>query len=321
MSERKLKAVEKTDEKPEERSEAIESSEELPPHSIDPTSFDARIAGVESCSVVRELSKHWSTVVAYELEQEKLRGELKTPEGAKTHKESWEAEQALRERKRELWLRKWEPKPAEQLEEHIQYIKRTAARFIDWGDLGQLWNASPRDAIELWKAIRLEARDEFVSGHYGARAFESTKHMLEAFARAQYLSVRDGLIEEWRPRGASEFILIDQMTQSYVMQIHWTEEAMRRSQGEPRVESYEFRQWAQYRTAERKAQQWNKGDWDVPYQHQAEAIEQAFRLVDLCMKSFQRAARQLANIRLVRAKTARARRRERAKIIRGVRVA
>lgn len=314
----KLKAVEKTEEQPEA---PPDFSEELPPLHIDPTSFDARTAGIESCSIVRELSKHWSTVAAYELEQEKLRGEMKTPEGAKTYQESWEAEQALRERKRELWLRKWVPKPDEQLEEHIQYIKRTAARFIDWGDLGQLWNASPRDAIELWKAIRLEARDEFVSGHYGARAFESTEHMHDAFARAQYLSVRDGLIEEWRPRGASEFILIDQMTQAYVMQIHWTEEAMRRAQGEPRVESYEFRQWAQYRNAERKAQQWEKGDWDVPYQHQAEAIEQAFRLVDLCMKSFQRAARQLANIRLVRAKTARMRRRERAKAIRGVKVA
>ena len=44
----------------------------------------------------------------------------------------------------------------------------------------------------------------------------------------------------------------------------------------------------------------------------------------LWLKSFslrQRAARQLANIRLVRAKTARARRRERAKTIQGVRVA
>jgi hypothetical protein len=312
----KLKAVEK----PEDQPEALpEFTEELPPLHIDPTSFDARMAGVEPCSVVREISKHWSSVAAYELEQEKRRGEIKTPEGAKTHDEVWEAEQALTERKRELWLRKWEPKSDEQLEEHIQYIKRTAARFIDWDDLGQLWNAAPRDAIELWKAIRLEARDEFVSGHYGARAFESADYMHNAFERAQYLSIRDGLIEEWRPRGASEFILIDQMTQAYVMQMLWTEKAMRRAQTEPRVESYEYRQYAEQRKIQ--AKQWDHGYWDIPYQHKAEAVEQAFRLVDLCQKAFQRAARQLANIRLVRAKTARARRRERAKVIQGVRVA
>lgn len=96
---------------------------------------------------------------------------------------------------------------------------------------------------------------------------------------------------------------------------------MRRAQGEPRVESYEYRQWAERRRAEAKANQWETGHWDIPYQHQAEAVEQAFRLVEMCSKAFQRAARQLANIRLVRAKTARARRRDSAKLIKGVRVA
>jgi hypothetical protein len=314
----KLKAVEASEEKPDE---SPEFSETLPPLHIDPTSFDARMAGVEPCSVVREISKHWSSVTAYEVEREQLRGELKRPEEAPTHQESWAAEQALRERTRKLWLRKWEPKPDEQLEEHIQYIKRKAMQYVGWGDMGTLWNASPRDAIELWKSIRLEARDEFLSGHYGARPFETLEYEHSAWKRAQYLAIRDGLIEEWRPRGASEYIFIDQMTHSYVMQLHWTEEAMRRAQLEPRVESYEFREWMRYRKAEAKAQQWDAGHWDIPYQHQAEAIEQAFRLVELCQKSFQRAARQLANIRLVRAKTARTRRRERIRTLKPVKVA
>lgn len=119
--------------------------------------------------------------------------------------------------------------------------------------------------------------------------------------------------------GASEFILIDQMTQCYVMQLHWTEQALRRGQTEPRVESYEYRQYAERRKIE--AGQWNKGGWDVPYQEEAEAVEQAFRLVELCMKNFQRAARQLANIRFVRAKTARARRRDRVRTLKPVKVA
>ena len=92
------------------------------------------------------------------------------------------------------------------------------------------------------------------------------------------------------------------MTQAYVMQLHLAEEAMRRAQGEPRTETYEFREWAEHRKEQEKVYQGGEGDWDVPYQHEAEAVEQAFRLVDLCMKGFQRAARQLANIRLVRAK-------------------
>lgn len=44
-------------------------------------------------------------------------------------------------------------------------------------------------------------------------------------------------------------------------------------------------------------------------------------MADRCMKSFHRAARELANIRLVRAKAARSRRRERVKTIMDVEVA
>jgi hypothetical protein len=37
-----------------------EFTEKLPPLHVNPTSFDARIAGIESCSVARELTKHYS---------------------------------------------------------------------------------------------------------------------------------------------------------------------------------------------------------------------------------------------------------------------
>ncbi|MFL6227583.1 MAG: hypothetical protein ACJ741_02255, partial [Pyrinomonadaceae bacterium] len=107
----------------------------------------------------------------------------------------------------------------------------------------------------------------------------------------------------------------------YVMQLEWTERAMIRFQGEPRNESYEYRKWKEHRKDEERANQWGPGSWDVPYQREAEALEQAFRMADQCAKAFQRAARQLANIRLLRAKTARTKRRDRAKTIKGVRVA
>ena len=107
------------------------------------------------------------------------------------------------------------------------------------------------------------------------------------------------------------------MTQSYVMQLEWTEKAMTRFHGEPRLESYEFRQWQERQRVE-AVNQWGPGSWDVPYQHQAEAVEQAFRLADMCAKAFQRAARQLANIRLVRAKTARTKRRSRVKTLKPI---
>jgi len=314
MSENILKVVAGTDVPDDDAATSPASSggdftEELPLLRIDATSFDARMAGVESCSVARELAKHWCSVTAFEVEQEQMRQarEIGPPE---------DEDKLFNKR----WLEKCtrrHPDP----DELVEFIKRKASRFINWGDIGTLWKESPAEGIELWRALRLEARDEFFSGHYGARAFESAGYMHEAYTRAQYLAVRDGLVDEWKPKGATEFILIDQMTQAYVMQLHWLEKAMRRSQTAPRTETHEYLEWKRYRRAEAKANQWDKGYWDIPYQHEAVAVEQAFRLVDLCMKTFQRAARQLANIRLVRAKTARLKRRDKMKVIKGVRVA
>lgn len=240
-----LKAVGQTDGTPEEGAPAAEwteeRTEELPPLRVNPASFDARIAGVEPCSVIRELAKHHSGLAAYEVERAQRRGEARTfEESERMH--------------REAWGRQWEQRP-EDLDEYVELIKSRALHSINWGSIGQVWNASPLEAMELWRAMRLEARDEFLSGHYGARVFEVMSYQHQAWRRAQYLAVRDGLVEEWGPRGASEFILIDQMTQSYVMQLEWTEKAMIRLHGEPRMESWEYKQWKERRKIEERVNQ------------------------------------------------------------------
>lgn len=155
----RLKAVEEVDQKPGEGPEAAELTEELPPLRVDPTSFDARVVGIEPCSVVRELSKHHFSVAAYEVQQAQRHGAAQTPaETERLHREAWEQQ--------------WEER-AEDIDEFVELIKSKAAQRISWANIGQVWNASPADAIELWRAIRLEARDEFYSGHYGARPFEA----------------------------------------------------------------------------------------------------------------------------------------------------
>jgi hypothetical protein len=49
--------------------QADEFTEESPPLHVDPKSFNARIAGIESCSVARELAKHWALVTAFVIER------------------------------------------------------------------------------------------------------------------------------------------------------------------------------------------------------------------------------------------------------------
>lgn len=316
MSKTDLKVVESDEQaaaEPEQESpvQAEDFTEELLPIYVDVGSFDARIAGMEMCSIARELAKHCSTTSAFDVEQEERRRERENLPPL-----TYQEKDALL---KEAW-RKQVSKRREDYDEDLEMIMRRPTRFIYWGDLHYAWNESPAHAIDLWRMIRLEARDEFISGHYGARAFESLPYMNEPWYRAQYLAVRDGLIEEWKPRGASEMILIDQMTQSYMMGQFWTEKAMRYAQTPPRSESYEFQEWKRQRSLQAKYNQWGPGSWDIPYQKEAEAVEQAFRLVELSQKAYQRAARQLANIRLVRAKTNRLKRRERTKTIKAIKV-
>ena len=122
-----------------------------------------RIAGIKSCSVARELAKHWGTVTAFEIEREAAQREAK---GEPPISEADEDE-----RFRELWLDKC-TRRHHSPNDLIEFIKRKASHFITWGDAGSLWKESPAEALELWRALRLEAREEFFSGHYGSRVFE-----------------------------------------------------------------------------------------------------------------------------------------------------
>lgn len=316
MSKTELKVVENGEQNiaaaQESKQATYEFTEELLPVSVDVNSIDARIAGLEYCSVAYEIRKHCSSMAAFDVEQENLRRKQENLPPL-----TYEEEDAML---KEAWQRHLRKKK-EDYDEHLSFLRRRPVRYLDWGELRYAWNESPADAADMWREIRLEARDEFLSGHYGARSFESLPYMQDPWHRAQYLAVRDGLIEEWKPRGASEIILIDQMTQSYVMGQYWTEQAMLRAQTAPRSESYEFQEWKRHCKLEAKYNQWGPGDWDIPSQGEAAAVEQAFKLAELCQKAYQRAARQLANIRLIRAKTNRARRRERTKAIKTIKVA
>ena len=68
---------------------------------------------------------------------------------------------------------------------------------------------------------------------------------------------------------------------TYVMQLHWTEEAMRRAQGEPRVESYDYREWKQHRRAQAKANQWGTHLRATFGTRLGEAGYNAFEIADL----------------------------------------
>src|SRR6185295_2334413 len=102
--------------------------------------------------------------------------------------------------------------------------------------------------------------------------------------------------------------MVDTMAVSYFMMMFWVKKTAKMSTTEPRLESYDYRQWRQshkydyeYRDQQKfrrvRGRQWTKGQWEIPYIEEAEAIEQAHQLADRWRRSFHASSRALRDWR------------------------
>jgi hypothetical protein len=181
-------------------------------------------------------------------------------------------------------------------------VMTQSAEATDFQDLHDLWVHSPEEAEYVWREMKHEAQREFMTGHLAATVFEPVDWMRSAWKRAKFLGVRDSFIDEYEPEGGVEVALVDTMAQAYFLQLHWTEEAVRRTNADPRRHSYEYSQWAQYKREAAKGQMWDAGHWEIPYASEVELQEQAVKMADHFSRLFQRTVRQMDNHRLVKAK-------------------
>lgn len=186
--------------------------------------------------------------------------------------------------------------------EVFERVMTQSTEVTDFRDLHDLWTYSPEDAEFVWKQMKDEARREFVTGHLAATVFEPVDWMRSAWKRAKFLGVRDSFIDEYQPEGGVEVALVDTMAQAYFLQLHWTEEAVRRTNADPRRHSYEYEKWERYKREAAKAQMWDTGFWEIPYASEVQLQEQAVRMADHFSRLFQRTVRQLDNHRLAKAK-------------------
>ena len=186
--------------------------------------------------------------------------------------------------------------------EVFERVMTQSAEVTDFHDLHDLWVHSPEDAEFVWQEMKQEARREFTTGHLAATVFEPVDWMRSAWKRAKFLGVRDSFLDEYQPEGGVEVALVDTMAQAYFLQLHWTEEAVRRTNADPRRHSYEYEKWERYKREAAKAQMWDTGFWEIPYASEVQLQEQAVKMADHFSRLFQRTVRQLDNHRLAKAK-------------------
>ncbi len=184
------------------------------------------------------------------------------------------------------------------VEEQLDKILRMPVESVSWYAMNKLCGSSPETAEALWKLVKEEARNEFESGHRAAEVFEPVHWLRDAWQRARYLAIRDSFIEQWRPQGGIDLAMIDMLTQSFYLYLHWTEQAVLRTETEMRADPPEWvlarRQREHNFPRDRSGM---KGYWDPPYAGEQEAVEHAAQMADRYSRAFQRTLRAMRDLR------------------------
>lgn len=161
------------------------------------------------------------------------------------------------------------------------YVESLQPEKVNWGHIAAVGEHSMTDALSLWTRVREAADDELESGR---RAATVAGNNTEAYALAQFLAIRDAFADQWQPQGGIESAMIDMLTISFSLQMYWSTIAHQRAlhdHDEQRKVLHRFE---------------TKG-WKSPYQYQADAVDQAYRLADGYNRQFLRVLRQLRDLR------------------------
>jgi hypothetical protein len=150
-----------------------------------------------------------------------------------------------------------------------------------WLTLYTLHEQDPEQALRRWEEVKQAAREELRSGHAAARAVETAGG--SCWERAQFLAVRNGLVEAWRPRDDHELLLVDQMAEFQTLMSWWQRILVNRTMLAG--------------IASLKVAGAVKDPYQPPRLTDAQATEEAAAIVERCQRLFLRALRALQDRR------------------------
>lgn len=180
------------------------------------------------------------------------------------------------------------PRPLQKTDEIIKQIEKTSLESLSWWQISILFGRDQQQAERIWKLLKQEARKEFLSGHRIASTNEGAEWQREPWKRAQFLAIRDGFFEQWKPNGAIELAMIDTMAQAHSEYLFWSEEVHRRSTTDIKI-AYSQEEEQLYAEA--------RGHWIPPRVGEKDAIEHAAQMMDRYNRLFLRTLRQLRDLR------------------------
>ena len=167
--------------------------------------------------------------------------------------------------------------------EALERIRKKPFNEIDYHDIQAALEQDPGAAALAIKAIHDGASDYVAAGLYASNAVGFNK----PFERAQFMVIRNGFRDDWKPRGAIESSLVDMLAQSYVAWQCWLKQSFDVANHLDDVREQ----------VKRSKDPYESGTWNPPRLTAVEYLDRAVQMADRFQRVFLRTLRQMRDLR------------------------
>ena len=175
--------------------------------------------------------------------------------------------------------------------ERFNELKFRSVENIDWHDLDTLFRLEPAAAEAIWERLKTAAREDFESGSFAGKIFETSQWRRDPWRRAQYVGIRDAFIDDYQPRGAIELSMIEMAVTAFFLYYYWTEITMRRTETEALPELFTSEE-------RRKMEKYEyRYSWVPPRVYEQDALEHAAQMADRFRRQYLSSVRALRDYR------------------------
>jgi len=168
-------------------------------------------------------------------------------------------------------------------ETRLARLSDSPPQNVSWRQFDRIAEFDSSAVLEKWRSIKDAARDQLDSGQRICDVVGAER----PWERAQFLAVRQSMIEEWNPIGGIELSLIDQMAVSYTCWMNW-------------LDDFHYLQRAEVdrREVDEKDElsNWN-GSYVTPRISETAYVERSLKMADRFQRMFMRSLRALRDLR------------------------
>ena len=139
---------------------------------------------------------------------------------------------------------------------------------------------SAGESLEVWGWVKESKRQEMELGEAAARVVKGDCD--RPSEKAEFLAIRQAVIDEWKPRGGLELTLIDTFVAALYMHRFWLHLHVERVTTRAVIQRNDLKK---------------RGEWRPPYSYEAEATVQAAEIAERFHRTAMKTLRALRDLR------------------------